>query len=318
MLTALGNDIVLAKNLLDAGELVAIPTETVYGLAANALDEAAVLNIFKAKNRPQFNPLIIHLPFWQSVKQYVKYMPPAAQVLAMHFSPGPITYLLPKKDVLPDLLTAGHPKVAVRIPAHPLTLQLLRSLSYPLAAPSANPFGYVSPTSAQHVLAGLNGKIAYVLDGGESTVGLESTIVDFVDDAVVIRRLGGISQTDIEAALGKKVQVAIASSDHPVAPGMLSSHYATQTPLVVGHAAPLMAQFPQKNILVLGFGNMACTPGYNLSDTGNTDEAAKNLFAMMRQADAAGADLIVAPRLPNSGLGPAINDRLLRAQHHQK
>ncbi|TAD84626.1 MAG: threonylcarbamoyl-AMP synthase [Bacteroidetes bacterium] len=318
MVTVLGNDIERAKSLLDRGELVAIPTETVYGLAANALNEAAVLNIFKAKNRPQFNPLIIHLPFWQLVKQYVRYLPPAAQELAMHFSPGPITYLLPKKDILPDLLTAGHPKVAVRIPAHPLTLQLLRSLNYPLAAPSANPFGYVSPTLAQHVLQGLNGKIPYVLDGGQSSIGVESTIVDFEGDAVVIRRLGGISQADIETTLGKKVQVAIASSDHPVAPGMLNSHYATQTPLVVGHAAQLLAQFPQKNILVMGFGSMACTPGYNLSPQGSTDEAARNLFAMMRQADAAGADLIVAPKLPHTGLGPAINDRLLRAQHHQK
>lgn len=204
MNTTIGKDITTAKNLLNQGELVAIPTETVYGLAANALNEDAVLKIFKAKNRPQFNPLIIHLPFWKDVVQYVNYIPQAAKLLAMHFSPGPITFLLPRKNNIPDMVTAGSDKVAIRIPAHPLTMQLLKQLNYPLAAPSANPFGYVSPTNAMHVYDGLNGKINYILDGGECTVGLESTIVDFDKENVIIRRNGGISKEEIETVLGKK------------------------------------------------------------------------------------------------------------------
>jgi L-threonylcarbamoyladenylate synthase len=318
MHTAVGRDLALAKALLDDEQLVAIPTETVYGLAGNALSERALAAIFRAKNRPQFNPLIMHLPFWQAVKPYVTYLPEAATTLAMHFSPGPIAYLLFRRPHVPDLLTAGHPKLAVRIPAHPLTLQLLRSLSYPLAAPSANTFGYVSPTSAAHVVQGLGGKVAYVIDGGTCAVGVESTIVDFEGDTVVVRRLGGISVAQIEAVLDAKVVVATQPTDHPVAPGMLASHYATATPLVVGSAAHLQKKYPGKNLLCIGFGSVPGTPGFNLSQSGDTDEAARNLFATMRLADAAGADLIVAPLLPAAGLGPAINDRLQKAQHHLK
>ena len=316
--TLIGKEIALAKQLLDAGELVSIPTETVYGLAANALNTDAVLKIFKVKDRPQFNPLIIHLPFWKDVAQYVKHIPQAAKILAMHFSPGPITFLLPKNNNIPDIVTAGSDKVAIRIPAHPLTMQLLKQLNYPLAAPSANLFGYVSPTNAMHVYEGLKGKINYILDGGECTIGLESTIIDFENEAVIIRRNGGVSKEEIEAVLGKKVSTKTEATDHPVAPGQLKSHYATVTPLYIGNPEQLKTLFAEKKILHIGFGDDGSSKDYNLSEEGSLDEAAKNLFALLRKADQAGADIIITSLLPNEGIGRAINDRLVRAQHNMK
>ncbi len=316
--TLIGKEIAFAKQLLDAGELVSIPTETVYGLAANALNTDAILKIFKAKDRPQFNPLIIHLPFWKDVLQYVKHIPQSAKILAMHFSPGPITFLLPKKNNIPDIVTAGSDKVAIRIPAHPLTMQLLKQLNYPVAAPSANPFGYVSPTNALHVYEGLKGKIGYILDGGECTIGLESTIVDFENESVVIRRNGGVSKEEIEVVLGKKVTIKTEATDHPVAPGQLKSHYATGTPLYIGNIKQLKDSFAGKNCLHIGFGEDGSDKDYNLSEEENLDEAAKNLFAILRKADLAGADVIITSLLPNEGIGRAINDRLLRAQHNMK
>ena len=318
METTIGKDIAVAKRLLDEGELVAIPTETVYGLAANALNEDAVIKIFKAKNRPQFNPLIIHLPFWKDVAIYVKHIPQSAKLLAMHFSPGPITFLLPRKDTIPDIVTAGSDKVAIRIPAHPLTMQLLKQLNYPLAAPSANPFGYVSPTNATHVYDGLNGKIKYILDGGECTIGLESTIVDFEKEEVIIRRNGGVSKEEIEAVLGRKVKALTESTHHPVAPGQLKSHYATTTPLYIGNISQLKNKFAGKHILHIGFGHIDCTSAFNLSEQANMDEAAKNLFSFLRKADVYGADVIITSLLPDEGIGRAINDRLMRAQHEMK
>jgi L-threonylcarbamoyladenylate synthase len=321
MQTEIGKDILAAKDFLDKGEAVAIPTETVYGLAGNALNADAVVKIFKAKDRPQFNPLIIHLPLWRDTEKYIVDIPAAAQELAKYFSPGPITFLLPKNDLIPDLVTAGHTKVAVRIPAHPVALQLLKQLDYPLAAPSANPFGYVSPTTAQHVYEGLHGKIPYILDGGPCKVGLESTIVDFENGEVIIRRNGGISKEDIEDALGKKVLLQTSAQEHPVAPGQLKSHYATSTPLVVGDIAAEAAKNQGKKTIILQFGSEISVPGsisLNLSPSGNADEAAKNLFYLMREADALGGDLVIAPILPNNGLGRAVNDRLQKAQHIMK
>ena len=323
-----GTDIIYAKSLLDAGEVVAIPTETVYGLAGNALMPDAILKIFEAKNRPQFNPLIIHLPIWRAVNEYATNIPAAAHELAMHFSPGPITFLLQKKQIIPDLVTAGSAKVAIRIPAHPLTMQLLKTLNYPVAAPSANPFGYVSPTSAAHVEQGLGNKISYILDGGPCPVGVESTIVDFEGNAVIIRRNGAVSKEMIEEALGQKVLLKTGSTEHPVAPGQLKSHYATETPLLLVEAASDLAGIKVQKMIVLSFGgNTAALNLHNhtnelvqleLSATANLNEAAKNLFAFMRQADAMGADMIITKLLPSEGLGRAINDRLQRARHSMK
>src|ERR1035437_8374682 len=207
-MSKIGIDIEKAKQILQEGGLVAIPTETVYGLAANALNKDAVFKIIEAKNRPHFDPLIIHTDSIEKVKLHVSDFPQWAQQLANAFWPGPLTLLLPKKNSIPDLVTSGLPQVAVRIPNHPLTLQLLKSLDFPLAAPSANPFGYVSPTNAEHVAAQLQGSVDYILDGGPCDVGIESTIVGFEDGKITIYRLGGLAIEDIEKLVGK-VQVKI-------------------------------------------------------------------------------------------------------------
>jgi L-threonylcarbamoyladenylate synthase len=317
--TLIGTDLDIAAQLLRAGQTVAIPTETVYGLAANALDPNAVLKIFKAKERPHFNPLIIHLPDWEAMWKYVAEVPADAELLAQKFAPGPLTFLMEKKSIIPDLVTAGSPKVAVRIPAHPLTRELLRRIGFPVAAPSANPFGYVSPTTAQHVLEGLDGKIPYILDGGPCQIGLESTIVDFDNQQVIVRRKGGVAVEAIEAVLDKKVLVQTGVEEHPVAPGLLKSHYATTTPLYVDWSVGLPAHVTPAKTAVIAFGNnMDEVPAqhrFQLSASADFDEAAKNLFSIMRQADACGAELILTRFLPETGLGMAINDRLRRAVH---
>ncbi len=321
MKTQIGNSWQEAAEWLKKGEIVGIPTETVYGLAGNALDESSVLKIFKAKNRPHFNPLIIHTHHPVAIGQYVNDIPDEAQLIASHFSPGPVTFLLEKNNSIPDLVTAGHHKVAVRIPDHALTRKLLESLDFPLAAPSANRFGYVSPTTAEHVLQGLNGYIPYILDGGPCTVGLESTILDFEGNEVILRRKGGISVEAIEDLIGKRLIIQTHSSLHPVAPGQLKSHYATQTPLYTGEIEPLAQHFSGKKLALIEFGKETKTPvfkRYNLSPTANIDEAARNLFSMMREADDCGADIILACVLPQTGLGSAVNDRLRRAEHANK
>ena len=321
METIIGTSPEEAAQWLMLDEVVAIPTETVYGLAGNALHEEAVLKIFKAKNRPHFNPLILHTYSLELISTFVKSIPEDAMLIAKHFSPGPVTLLLEKKETIPDLVTGGHHKVAVRIPNHPLTLSLLEMLDFPLAAPSANRFGYVSPTSASHVMEGLNGLIPYILDGGPCTIGVESTIIDFDDNDVIIRRKGGIAVEAIEKVIGKKVLTRTHASEHPVAPGQLKSHYATKTPLITGSLDKLFGAFSNKKIALIEFG--ATLPDeafarWNLSPSGNIDEAARNLFSMMRQADHSGAELILAGQLPEEGLGAAVNDRLKRAEHGNK
>lgn len=322
MKTTIGTSIQQAAELLQTGEAVAIPTETVYGLAANSLNPDAVLKIFKVKNRPHFNPLIIHLPDWDAVRKYVTEIPVKAEVLARKFSPGPLTFLLKKAATIPDLVTAGSSKVAVRLPNHPMTRELLTMLDFPVAAPSANPFGYVSPTTAQHVLEGLDGKIPYILDGGPCQIGLESTIVDFDNQQVIIRRKGGVAVEAIEEALGEKVLVQTGVEDHPVAPGQLKSHYATSTPLYLVWTNAQLAHFAPAKTAVIAFGknmdDVAAKHRFQLSETADFDEAAKNLFSTMREADACGAEIILTRLLPETGLGMAINDRLRRAVHEGK
>lgn len=203
-----GKDINKAKELLSAGEVIAIPTETVYGLAGNALDTTAVLKIFKVKERPEFDPLIVHVSSISEGKKYCETIPDEALMLAQKFWPGPLTILLKKKNIIPDLVTSGLDTVGLRSPNHPLTRQLLESLDYPLAAPSANPFGYVSPTTAQHVQDQLGQKIKYILDGGPSFVGIEATIEGFENNVPVVYRMGGLSIESLEAELGRvKVQL---------------------------------------------------------------------------------------------------------------
>lgn len=323
MNTEIGTDINHAAALLKKGELVAIPTETVYGLAGNALNESAVVKIFSAKNRPRFNPLIIHISSLQELNKYAEAIPAVATTLANHFLPGPLTLLLPKKAIVPDIVTAGSNKVAIRIPRHPVTRTLLHELDFPLAAPSANPFGYVSPTSAQHVYDGLHGKIPYILDGGECTIGVESTIVSF-DDAenVVVHRVGGVAVEAIEEVTGKKVVFQINHQDAPDTPGQLKSHYATTTPLIAGDIRELLKKYPNEKVAVITFSKHYQAENiiqqYVLSANNDLEEAAKNLFKTLRLVDKIDATIILAERFPNEGLGRAINDRLNRAQHIYK
>jgi L-threonylcarbamoyladenylate synthase len=323
MSTETGTDISKAAAILANGDTVAIPTETVYGLAANALNEDAVLKVYEAKQRPRFNPLILHIASFEQVMFYAKHIPPKAELLAKTFWPGSLTILFEKNDTVPDLVTAGSKRVALRVPNHPLTLQLLQQLSFPLAAPSANPSGYVSATSAQHVYHQLHGKIPYILDGGECTVGVESTIVGFNEnDEPEIYRLGGLPPEAIEKVLLQKVNLKKSIAENPDAPGQLKSHYATATPLYLGKTDELISQFSNKNILLIRFKEYdPLLPNENqllLSTSGTTQEAAKHLFKTLRQADEMNADVIIAERLPNEGLGAAINDRLERAQHIMK
>lgn len=320
MQTIIGTDIDLASDLLIRGEVVAIPTETVYGLAANACNPDAVIKIFEAKNRPHFNPLIVHTNSWEAAMNYTQEVPEIAHRLAALFSPGPLTFLLPKRNNIPDLVTAGSNLVAIRIPNHPVALALLAQLKFPLAAPSANQFGYISPTNAVHVLQSLDGKINYILDGGSTTVGLESTIVGFDEqENIVLYRVGGIAIEDIEKATGKKVITAdVSTQSKPQTAGQLKSHYAPNTPLYIGDIDQLYAEHKSKKIALISFSNnypnLKIAHRFVLSPSGNLNEAAQKLFAVLRQVDELNVDLIFAELFPNEGLGIAINDRLNRAQ----
>ncbi|SHO64765.1 L-threonylcarbamoyladenylate synthase [Algoriphagus zhangzhouensis] len=314
----IGQDIAKAKSLLEKGELVAIPTETVYGLAANALNPDAAASIFEAKNRPSFDPLIIHTDSVDKINQWVEEIPESLTLLAEKFWPGPLTLLLPRKSIIPDIVTSGLDRVAVRIPSHPLTLELLKTLDFPLAAPSANPFGYISPTSAEHVNKQLGDQIPYILDGGPCQVGLESTIVGIEEREVIVYRLGGLDIREIEAVIGT-VKVKTHSSSNPSAPGLLESHYAPRKPFIVGDVASLLPQFLEKGqkvgVLTLSqiFREVPELDQIQLSAIGDLKEAAAKLFAAMRSLDDLNLDVILAEWMPNEGLGKAMNDRLQRA-----
>ena len=315
--TEIGSDINKAKLLLEQGELVAIPTETVYGLAGNGLNPVAIGKIYAAKNRPQFNPLILHVAHLDQLRKWVNEIPKACIDLIDKLCPGPITFLLPKSPSVPELVTAGSNSVAIRIPAHDLTLSLLSQLDFPLAAPSANPSGYVSPVTSNHVFDGLSGIIPYILEGGSSKVGLESTIVGFEEEKIVVHRLGGIAVAQIEALTGQKVELKLAHAA-PTAPGQLKSHYATKKPLLVGDINILYKENIEKRIGVLSFQTVYELPGvvqYQLSAAGNIDQAASQLFSTMRKLDQEDIDLILAEVFPDRGLGKAINDRLARAAY---
>ncbi|MBL7789559.1 MAG: threonylcarbamoyl-AMP synthase [Chitinophagales bacterium] len=317
METHIGLDLDKAAQLLIEGELVAIPTETVYGLAGNALSAEAISKIYLTKNRPQFNPLILHVASIEALKKYVLYLPPKIEKLIQKFSPGPLTVLLPKSNIVPDIVTAGSSKVAIRIPNHPLTLDLLHKIDFPLAAPSANLSGRVSPTSSEHVFEQLNGKIPYILDGGETIVGLESTIVGYDEscEEIAIHRLGGLSIEEIEACLNEKIRVDI-HHNQPATPGQLKSHYATQTPLLVGDIEELMFDKNPNEIVIINYNKLKdieVKKQYVLTSQNSSAEAAQHLFKIMREADKCQAQYILCEWAPEEGLGLAINDRLQRA-----
>lgn len=311
-----GTDIQKAKHFLQQNELVAIPTETVYGLAANALDPIAVAKIFEAKQRPTFDPLIVHTFGLSEVETFTTGIHPVLLKLAEAFWPGPLTLLLPKKSNVPDLTTSGLDRVGVRVPDHTLTLSLLRELAFPLAAPSANPFGYISPTTAGHVNKQLGEKVSYILDGGQCRVGLESTIVGEENGEIIIYRLGGLSIDAIEGVAGK-VSVQLNQSSNPNAPGQLKSHYAPAKPVIIGNINLLLEAYKGKKIAVLSFGEFSANDNVfiekNLSVNGDLREAAANLFSYLRLLDESEAEVIITDYVPDSDLGLAINDRLRRA-----
>lgn len=292
-----------AAALLRKGALVSFPTETVYGLGADARNGTAVAGVFAAKGRPSFNPLIVHLEGAAQARDYVVWSD-AADRLAQAFWPGPLTLVLPLKTGhgLSALVTAGLDTVAIRVPAHPAAKALLADFGGPVAAPSANPSGKISATTADHVLAGLSGKIAAVLDDGPCSVGLESTIIGLAGADPVLLRAGGLAQEAIEAALGGLL--AQVSGDDITAPGQLSSHYAP------GATVRLNARHAEGDEVLLGFGPMDCD--LNLSPAGDLTQAAARLFDLLHQCDALGRPIAVAP-VPDHGLGRAINDRLRRA-----
>lgn len=312
----IGNDIGQAKLILENNGLVAIPTETVYGLSANAFNPLAVAKIFEAKQRPSFDPLIVHTNRIERIDEFVVEFHPLLKKLALTFWPGPLTLLLPKKNIVPDIVTSGLNRVGVRIPNHELTLNLLSQLNFPLAAPSANPFGYISPTSAMHVQKQLGDRIDYIIDGGLCGVGLESTIVGEENNEIVIYRLGGLSIEEIENVVGK-VHVQINHSSNPKAPGQLKSHYAPKKPVFIGNIDELLTKNNHKKIGLIVFGNDKFFDSNiivkDLSPSKCDKEAASNLFSVLRELDDSNVDVIVSDLLPLTGLGMAINDRLIRA-----
>jgi L-threonylcarbamoyladenylate synthase len=312
--TFINQDIEQAGKILYDGGVVAIPTETVYGLAADALNSDAVLEIFKVKERPFFDPLIVHVHSVAAVALWVEEIPKAAHLLFEAFAPGPLTILLPKKALISDLVTSGLPQVAIRIPNHPLTLALLEKINLPLAAPSANPFGYISPTSSQHVFNQLQGKIPMILEGGTCQVGVESTIIGFDEGKTIIYRLGGLEIEAIEKVVGK-VTIKLNESSNPKSPGMLKSHYAPRKPLYLQAINDDFFKETDKKVGVISLSKLfpEATIQQVLSSKSDLHEAAKNLFAAMRFLDEQDIDIIVAEPLPNKGLGRAINDRLKRA-----
>lgn len=311
-------DLTQAVEALCNGGVVAIPTETVYGLAGNALNISAVDKIYKAKGRPSSNPLILHFANLEQTEPYVIDWPEPLLKLAQQYSPGPITFLVSKTKAVPNRITAGSDRVAIRFPKHEITHQLLSQLDFPLAAPSANKSGYISPTSATMVEMQLGNKINGVVDGGRCSGGIESTIVGFNGKAIELFRHGLISQEQIEKATGIEViEKSIISEEHLEAPGMMKSHYAPDTRTILvedidaeiklhkGLEIALISLTPQ-SITDVAF-------SITLSKNGGINEIAHNLYSAMFEMDQKNADIIIIEKAPNEGLGKALNDRLKRA-----
>jgi L-threonylcarbamoyladenylate synthase len=311
------SDLNQVKTALINGDIIALPTETVYGLAANIYLDSALEKVFKLKKRPSHNPLIIHISNAGILEQIAKNIPAKARELANVFWPGPLTLVLEKQDQIPNRITAGKPTVAVRVPNHPIALQLLESLNFPLAAPSANPFGSLSPTSAKHVALYFKEEINFILDGGPCFCGLESTIIGFENDKPILYRHGAISIEEIEKIIGP-IKIKNQNSKNPSAPGMLTRHYAPKTQIQINDDISLaLAQNPDKKIGVLSFkkNKKIKTEIHQevLSISGDLNEASKNLYAALHRLDQMNLDLIISSFFPEKGLGKTINDRLKRA-----
>jgi L-threonylcarbamoyladenylate synthase len=304
-----------AAALLRGGDVVAFPTETVYGLGADATNAAAVARVFAVKQRPSFDPLIVHLADATALGDVAVSCPAAARRLIERYWPGPLTLVLPKTDRIPDIVTAGLPSVAVRVPDHPVARQLIAAVGRPVAAPSANPFGYVSPTTAQHVAAQLGDAVPLIVDGGPCRIGLESTIVSFLAAEPVLLRPGAITLEMLTAALGS---LRIGSdSPLPTAPGQLPRHYAPRTPLVIVTDAAAIPPTKRAGAALLSCGPTADTAGFAevaaLSPDGSLEIAAAALFEKLRALDDARFRCVYAIAVPEIGLGRAIMDRLRRA-----
>ena len=316
-MSIISKDITKAIKLLNNEELVAIPTETVYGLAGNAFSDKAVKAIYATKKRPSFNPLIVHIGSKDWLKEIVSHIPKKAEQLADAFWPGPITLVLPKKDVIPNIITAGKPTVAVRVPNHEITLELLEKLDFPLVAPSANPFSSISPTLPEHVENYFKKDIKMVLDGGPCKSGIESTIIGFENDDPVIYRLGSTPIEDIEKIVGSVI-IKNKNEISPEAPGMLDRHYAPKTHTVLtDNLVKTIDAHRGKRIGLLIFNDILNDDDIQfkivLSETKNLDEAASKLYNALHQLDKQNLDIIIAEQLPDYGLGKSINDRLYRA-----
>jgi L-threonylcarbamoyladenylate synthase len=300
-----------AAQLLQAGRLVAFPTETVYGLGADATNDTAVAAVFAAKGRPTFNPLISHVDDAGKAMALGRFNPDARR-LADAFWPGPLTLVVPRTQHCPVsmLASAGLSSIAIRVPSHPIALALIRQADRPIVAPSANPSGGISPTLASHVVSGLGGSVAMVLDGGACSIGIESTVIKCMDGEPVLLRPGGLKKIDVEKILGKMLLIEAMKAGRPDAPGQLEQHYAPRAKVI------LDVIWPRFDVGLLAFGpKIPRHPGpvLNLSDRGDLKEAAANLFRMMHDLDETGVQTIAVMPIPNEGLGEAINDRLMRA-----
>jgi len=308
-------DIAKAAAIIKHGGLVAFPTETVYGIGADALNSRAVARIFKAKRRPYFDPLIVHIGNIESLKNLVEDIPKSAEQLIKKFWPGPLTIVFKKKSIIPDIVTAGFNTVAIRMPNHPMALELIRLSKCPIAAPSANPFGRLSPTQASHVKRYLYKEVDLILDGGKCQRGLESTIIDVSQNKVRILREGALPREEIEEYLGKKISKPVKFIG--TTPGSLLKHYAPQTKLILLRKNEEFVK-PQKGFGYLIFGKiephlMGCKDIESLSLKSDLVEAAANLFACLHRLDQAGLDVIYVKPIPNVGLGVAIMDRLTKS-----
>lgn len=314
----LTNAIQVAVTALQNNDIVGMPTETVYGLAGNAYSKDAVQKIFTLKNRPYYNPLIVHIKSVDYLQQVAKNIPALALQLADAFWPGPLTLVLEKQDHIPDIVTGGKNTVGVRIPNHPIALELLEALDFPLAAPSANPFGSISPTTAKHVADYFTGTLAIILEGGSCDKGIESTIIGFENGAPILYRQGSTKVEDIEKITGTLKMRVHGSHETVVAPGMLSKHYAPNTTTVLtGNVLAEIEKHFGKRIGVLQL-KTTILPDFivaieTLTQTGDLEEAAKNLYAAMHRLDHQNLDLIIAEKMPAHGMGSAINDKLERA-----
>ena len=299
-MTQIITDIKLAADEILKGNILGIPTETVYGLGANALNEDSVIKIFEAKERPRFNPLIVHLLNKDNLEEFVEEIPESFLKLYENFSPGPITYVLKKKKIISDIVTAGNETVAVRFPSHKIFRELLEIVKAPVAAPSANRFGRISPTNAEDVVKEMNGKLKYVLEGGSSDVGIESTVIDLTNEIPVVLRHGYISEEEIQNVTGETGE----RKYHKInSPGMLLNHYAPHTPLIIVSDLNHIQKFEGKNYGVL-----------DLNRYSDLKEAAKYLFSDLRRLDEKGFEMILAARVKDEGIGIAINDRLEKAR----